>query len=157
MSIQSIDRTSLCSVARMSLILVLTVLMAFPDGVALAQTACNNTNPPGQWYLPPTTSTNQYLPVPIETFAAAVTTLSGSPYLYVLGGNHNVSENNQTYQSTVPYAELGTTNGSVTFSTTPYSLWGTPVQLARDLCGATYTADGNTYIYSVGGRIQTGT
>jgi len=155
MTIKPIDQSSRCSVARICLTLLLITMMVFPDGAALAQTACNN--PTGQWY-----TSGQNLPTGIETFAAAVATVNSTPYLYVLGGNSdNYSGGTQTYQTTVPYFTLGT-DGSVALGSSepPYpNLWpynGGTVALARDLCGATYTVGGNTYIYSVGGQIQTG-
>jgi hypothetical protein len=149
----SIDRYSTPAVARVSLTLLLTVLLAFPDGAALAQTACNKTN----WYT--STSANQNLPYNIETFAAVINVAqNGHPYLYAIGGNdYTYPSGPDDYQTTVAYFELGS-NGSVG-NYVKQSLWnlnGQPVGLARDLCGVVYTNNAGTtsYLYTVGGATE---
>jgi hypothetical protein len=148
----SIDRSSTPSAARLSLTLLLSCLLVFPDGAALAQTACNKTN----WYT--STSANQNLPYNIETFAAVINVAqNGHPYLYAIGGNDYYPAGSDDYQTTVAYFELGS-NGSVGNSTTQ-SLWnldGQPVGLARDLCGVVYTNNAGTisYLYTVGGATE---
>ena len=147
----SIDRSS-SSVARFSLALLLTVLMAFPD-LALAQQACNTTT----WQ-----ATSVSLQNPIETFAAAVATANTTNYLYVLGGmDCNTSSGyncgSATFQTQVGHATLNPSTGALgSFSW--QNLWiptgGTqPVGLGRDLCGVIYTspATNKNYIYTVGG------
>jgi len=150
----SIHRYSTPSAARISLALMLAVLLVFPDGVALAQTACNTSN----WE-----PTSVSLQNPIETFAAAVATVNSTNYLYVIGGmdcntssgSYSCSSTPTVFQTQVGRAVLGS-NGSVG-SFTWQNLWNLPdgstVGLGRDLCGVIYTSPttGKNYIYTVGG------
>jgi len=166
MSARSIVRSYLSSPVRMSLALLLTVLLVFPD-LALAQepaAPCNMT--PNTWVqssanLTPPGSPSNY---GVETFAAAVATVNGTTYLYALGGmncntsaGYNCSSSGTTFQSKVGRATMDPTTGALgTFAW--QDLWtppngSGPVGLGRDLCGAIYTSPttGKNYIYTVGG------
>lgn len=123
-----IDRFSTSTFAR-SIALLLTVLMIFPDGVAVAQ-SCTSSS----WTPFPTSS---QLPTAIETLNAVV----NNGYLYVLGGSTGTTG----FQSTVSYVQLSTTTGmplTAFKSTTPLLS-----PLSRDLCGLAY----NGFLYTVGG------
>jgi len=129
---KSSDHSSPSGAARISLALLLTVLMVFPN-VALAQTTCNNANK--TWTAFPFT-----LPNPIETLNAVV----NNGYLYVVGGSTGVTG----FQSMVSYTQLSTTTGLPVTSLTSFgSTTSLPTGLSRDLCGVAY----NGYLYTVGG------
>jgi hypothetical protein len=142
------------SPARISLVLLLTVLMAFPD-LALAQTACNK----AQWE-----QTSISLQNPIETFASTVATVSTTSYLYVVGGfDCNVGGvyncGSGTAQTQVGHATIHSDGSLSAF--TWQNLWSLPgesqpVGLSRDLCGVIYTspATGKNFIYTVGGLVH---
>lgn len=127
-----IDRFSTSTFAR-SIALLLTVLMTFPDGVAMAQ-SCGS----GSW-----TTSSSTLPNPIETLGAVV----NNGYLYVVGGyTQGATLATGTFRNTVDYVPLSTTDGSLTstFALTSAQL---PVPLSRDLCGVAYKG----FLYAVGG------
>ena len=124
--------------ARISLALLLTVLMAFPD-LALAQdpaTMCNTQS----W-----TQSSFSLLNNTETFSAVV----NNGFLYSIGG-YSGPVGSGVGLATVAYAKLGS-DGSLQspgFKTT------TALQpaLARDLCGKVFTNNaGTSYLYTVGG------
>lgn len=127
-----IDRFSTSRFSRMTALL-LTLLLSFPDGVAVAQ-SCTT----GNW----NTSTHK-LPNPIETLGAVV----NSGFLYVVGGyTQGTMLSNGTFRNTVDYVQLSTTDGSLIsdFALTTAQL---PLPLARDLCAVAYKG----YLYAVGG------
>jgi hypothetical protein len=158
-STASIHGYSTPSAARVGLALLLTVLLVFPD-LALAQepvAACNNA--PNTWVQSSTMLQN-----PIETFAAAVATVNGTDYLYVIGGmdcgtGSGYNCNSATFQTQVGRAAVNPTTGALGAFVTPWQdLWtpsggSGPVGLGRDLCGVIYTSPttGKNYIYTVGG------
>ena len=126
MSAKSIARSN-CSVSRVGLALLLTILLLFPDG--LAAQACKST---------PWTTSNSMLPAPIETLNAVV----NNGYLYVVGG---YTAGSGTFQNTVSYTKLSSTDGSLgVFNPTTAQL---PIGLSRDLCGVVYKGN----LYTVGG------
>ena len=143
MPAKSIVRSSTLSAARISLALLLVVLLVFPDGVAMAQSACNT----AQWE-----QSSVSLQNPIETFASAVK----NNYLYVIGGFDSASG---AFQTQVGHSKLNSSTGALG-AFTWQNLWSLqgetqPVGLSRYLCGAVYTSPttGNSYIYTVGGEI----
>jgi hypothetical protein len=172
MTANSIDRYPTRNAARISLALLLTVLLVFPD-LALAQ---EPTSPctTGSWTalttttLAPPGSPSYY---GVETFASAVATVTvnstSTTYLYAIGGmNCNTSSTSYgcntslstTFQTQVGHATLDPSTGALG----PFSwqnLWipttpgeTLPVGLGRDLCGAIYTNPaGKNYLYTVGG------
>ncbi|HZS54535.1 MAG TPA: hypothetical protein VFA65_09045, partial [Bryobacteraceae bacterium] len=123
-----IDRFSTSRFAR-GIALVLTVLMIFPDGVAMAQSCVS-----GNWTPFPSTS---QLPTAIETLNAVV----NNGYLYVVGGSTGTTG----FQSTVSYVQLSTTTGMPL--TAFKSTTALPNPLSRDLCGVA----SNGFLYTVGG------
>lgn len=133
MPAKSMNRSSGSSVARTGIALLLTALLLFPNGVAVAQ-SCTNAS----W-----NTSSSTLPNPIETLNAVV----NSGYLYVVGGyTAGATLATGTFRNTVDYVQLNTTDGSLmsTFAPTSAQL---PVPLARDLCGVAYKG----YLYTVGG------
>ncbi len=138
----SINRSSTLSAARMSLVLLLTVLLVFPGGIAWGQTACPNswTTSPVALPPPPGARTGYGL----ETMAAAV----NNNFLYVVGG---YDYQDAAFQNQVSYVGLNS-NGSLGSGFTSQNLWtdsatGQPAQLARYLCGVV----NNGYLYTIGG------
>src|SRR5580700_3191601 len=125
MTAKSIDRYSTCSAARISMSLLLTVLLLFPDGVALAQTACSSA-----W----STSTHTLVDK-IETLNAVV----NNGYLYSVGG-YATSDG----VDTVGYVALNS-DGTLQSNFNPTT--HLPKKLSRDLCGVAY----NGYLYAIGG------
>jgi hypothetical protein len=165
----SIDRSSTPSAARMSLTLLLTLLLVFPDGLAVAQTCTSS--PAGQW-----TQSSVQLQNPIETFATVVATVNNTTFLYVIGGldcnsgtppSYTCSGNlgnGGTPQTSVGYIQVNL-DGSLGTTSTPGFTWqplwsattgGPAVGLWRYLCGTTYTSpsSGKTYVYTIGGVVD---
>lgn len=115
--------------ARISIALFLTVLLIFPDGVAMAQNCTN-----GVWTPFPSASE---LPTAIETLNAVV----NNGYLYVVGGSTGTTG----FQNTVSFVQLSTATGLPLTAFNPTT--HLPVALSRDLCGVAY----NGFLYTVGG------
>jgi hypothetical protein len=146
MQVESVERSSTSSRSRISLALLLTILIVFPDGMAFAATyTCSGTTP---WH-----TSGATLPHPLETFGAAV---NGSR-MYVIGGYDNVDVGAPT--NVYHKALSAITTSTVSNNWFSNSLWKDPnnpteiVGLSRDLCGKIYTSStsGTSYLYTVGG------
>jgi hypothetical protein len=136
------------SPARISLALVLTLLMVFPD-LALAQEPATCT---GNSYW---TASGASLTTPIETFGAAVNSTSSGDVMYVIGGEDWTTPTTPVFQTQILHklvSAVATTSSSTwTFHN---DMWkgaaGTPVGFARDLCGVV----NNNFLYTIGGVIK---
>jgi hypothetical protein len=145
--VKTIDRSSASGRSRISLALLLTALLVFPD-LALSQepTTCSNNS---YW-----TKSGASLTTPIETFGAAVAGTTSGDVMYVIGGEDWVS-GTPTFQTQVLHklaSAVATTNSSTwTFHN---DMWkgpaGVPVGFARDLCGVV----NNGFLYTIGGVIK---
>jgi hypothetical protein len=133
------------SAARISVALLLTALLVFPD-LALATTyTCTGTTP---WH-----TSGATLPFPLETFGAA----TNGGRMYLIGGYDNVDVMAPTFVYHKALSAIVTSNVSSNWFSN--SLWKDPnnptevVGLSRDLCGKIYTSPttGNGYLYTVGG------
>ena len=127
------------SSSRISLALLLTILLVFPDVQAAAQTACNSSG----W-----TQFNAQLLNKTETFNAVV----NNGYLYAIGGliADTTEKTAGTFLNTVQYVKLDSTTGLATNATAGLMNLTTaqlPTAVARDLCGVVY----HGYVYVVGG------
>jgi hypothetical protein len=146
MTAKSNVRYSTPSATRVGLAVLLTCLLVFPDGVALAQTCSGNST----WTASGATLTN-----PIETFGAAVAGTSSGNVMYVIGGYNNTMTGTQLgFQKQVLHklvSGVATTTQGTWFHN---DLWKDPktnplevVGFSRDLCGVV----NNGYLYTVGG------
>jgi hypothetical protein len=137
-------RSFTSSPTRITLTLLLTALLVFPDGTAFAATyTCSGTTP---WH-----TSGATLPYPLETFGAA----TNGTRMYVIGGYDNVDNIFPTFVYHKALSAIATS--SVSSNWYSNSLWtdsatGEVVGLSRDLCGTIYTSTtGTSYIYTVGG------
>jgi hypothetical protein len=148
MPAKSIDRSSTRSAARISVVLLMTGLLAFPD-LALTQepTACTSNS---YW-----TASGAPLPTPIETFGAAVSTPSSGDVMYVIGGEDWTSPTTPVFQTQILHKSVKTIDTtSPSQWTFQNAMWkgaaGVPVGFARDLCGIV----NNGFLYTIGGVIK---
>lgn len=127
------------SIPRISVALLLTMLLVFPNGVAVAQT-CSSTN---TWATTSNLLTDSTAPTNgLETLSAVV----NNGFLYAMGGCTFISNTSCKFWNNVSYSALSKTDGSVTSN----PMKGTATLntgLARNLCGV---ASGG-YLYVVGG------
>ena len=130
---------SFCTTARTSLALVLSVMMAAPD-VALAQepvTTCTT----NKWLQAGTLAGGTAL----ETFSAVV----NGQFMYTIGGY-----NGTTGVNSVGYVQLNSAGNLQSNFTATSSLIR---KVSRDLCGKSFTTNGTTFLYTVGGVDYTNT
>ncbi|HEY6770684.1 MAG TPA: hypothetical protein VI386_38565 [Candidatus Sulfotelmatobacter sp.] len=136
------------SPVRISLALLLTVLLVFPDGLAASDTRCPASS---GWQTSGAPLTN-----PIETFGAAVSGTTSGDVMYVIGGE-NWNSGTPVFQTQVLHKLVGGVASGTPGTWFHNDLWKDPatnplevVGYSRALCGVV----NNGYLYTVGGVIH---